>query len=61
MDAQGTVCVSQRGIVFGSIVSMTKDFGLFCLVFAITGVESSPIEDASTTPSSWRVAVLSQP
>lgn len=30
-----------------------KDFGLFCFVFAMTGVESRPTKDASTTPSSY--------
>ena len=50
MDAQGAVCVTAG--IFGSNLSAAKDFGLFCLVFAITGVESSPIKDASTTPSS---------
>lgn len=51
MDAQSAV----RG-AFGwfSLENLlfAKDFGLFCFVFAMMGVESRPTKDASTTPSS---------
>ena len=48
---------AQSGSLFGwfSLENLffAKDFGLFCLVFAMTGVESRPTKDASTTPSSY--------
>ena len=48
---------AQSGSLFGwfSLENLffAKDFGLFCFVFAMTGVESRPTKDASTTPSSY--------
>ncbi len=52
MDAE-----AQSGSLFGwfSLENLffAKDFGLFCFVFAMTGVESRPINDASTIPNSY--------
>ena len=47
---------AQSGSLFGwfSLENLlfAKDFGLFCLAFAMTGVESRPINEASTIPIS---------
>ena len=51
MDAEGTVRVAFR-VVFLENLFFAKDFGLFCFVFAMTGVESRPINEASTIPIS---------
>lgn len=52
VNAEGTVRVA-FGVVFLGELVFAKDFGLFCLVFAMTGVESRPMKDASTIPNSY--------
>lgn len=43
VDAEGAVWVAFWVVFLGKLV-FAKDLGLFCLVFAMTGVESSPIK-----------------
>lgn len=52
MDAQSAVRVAFGRFSLENLL-FAKDFGLFCFVFAMTGVESGPTKDASTTPSSY--------
>ena len=51
VDAQSAVRVA-FGVVSLENLLFAKDFGLFCFVFAMTGVESRPINEASTIPIS---------
>lgn len=51
VDAEGAVRIAFRVVFLGELV-FAKDFGLFCFVFAMTGVESRPINEASTIPIS---------
>lgn len=51
VDAEGAVRVAFWVVFLGELV-FAKDFGLFCFVFAMTGVESRPINEASTIPVS---------
>lgn len=50
MNAEGTVRIRFGVVVLAELV-FPKDLGLFCDVFARTGVESNPMKEASTTPS----------
>ena len=62
MDAQSAVRVAFGVVFLGELLLFAKDFGLFCFVFAMMGVESRPTKDASTTPSSYsfrtRLAII---
>ena len=51
MDAQSAVRGAFRVVFLGKLV-FCKGFGLFCFVFAATGVESRPTKEASTIPIS---------
>ncbi len=52
VDAEGAVLIAFWVVFLGELV-FCKGFWLFCFVFAMTGVESRPTKDASTTPSSY--------
>ena len=52
VDTQGAVRVLFGRFSLENLL-FAKDFGLFCFVFAMTGVESRPMKDAATIPNSY--------